>query len=562
MSTLQARLEQLFGSPVTCESCPRWPPDLFACCATLLHESGAYSRVVALAEPRAISASWAAEARALGENWHQSISEFVKVSWPSKDTELPDPPSAVRALWSELMTHLPPTAGLNQSGDLESVVRLVKLLGVSDEACKGVGVRSGMATEDGLLSVALHRLSASSWRSLAWRVSVEHAAVLPKQHTPQRGLTIRSFSHHLALLPSNGVSARWYRPHAATDSVRRKLDLLNILVLPWPELIARSAFELVSPSADTPAGLAGRFRYFRYNGNGIPGIDDLLDRAITQARADSGDVDLVVLPELALSRVQLDRVMRVCNSHRCALITGVQSEGAESGPANYATFDASSWLADDADEEGTTPSPTLQRKHHRWCLDAPQVLQYGLEGRIPTSCDCWEWAELGEREIGFHTIERWLTLTTLICEDLARQDPVAQVVRAVGPNLVVALLMDGPQLGNRWSARYATVLAEDPGTSVLTVTSLGMSALTRERALKMGWSDRSRAIALWRDIRSGETVIELPEGTNAAILHVVCAHEEEFTADGRGDGGVAFFPVLTGWKALSVPSASSTRAAR
>src|SRR5687768_17746605 len=38
---------------------------------------------------------------------------------------------------------------------------------------------------------------------------------------------------------------------------------------------------------------------------------------------------------------------------------------------------------------------------------------------------------------------------SLICEDLARQDPIAELVRHVGPTLVVTILMDGPQLKNR-----------------------------------------------------------------------------------------------------------------
>lgn len=67
----------------------------------------------------------------------------------------------------------------------------------------------------------------------------------------------------------------------------------------------------------------------------------------------------------------------------------------------------------------------------------------------------------------------------LVCEDLARQDPAADLIRAVGPNLLIALLMDGPQLSGRWPARYASVLAEDPGTSVLTLTSLGMAERSR-----------------------------------------------------------------------------------
>ena len=61
----------------------------------------------------------------------------------------------------------------------------------------------------------------------------------------------------------------------------------------------------------------------------------------------------------------------------------------------------------------------------------------------------------------------------------AEPEPAAELIRAVGPNLLIALLMDGPQLSNRWPARYAAVLAEDPGTSVLTLTSLGMAERSR-----------------------------------------------------------------------------------
>ena len=69
-----------------------------------------------------------------------------------------------------------------------------------------------------------------------------------------------------------------------------------------------------------------------------------------------------------------------------------------------------------------------------------------------------------ERLLYFVTLNR-MTWSVLICEDLARQDPAADLIRAVGPNLVIALLMDGPQLNGRWPARYASVLAEDPGSS-------------------------------------------------------------------------------------------------
>ena len=96
-------------------------------------------------------------------------------------------------------------------------------------------------------------------------------------------------------------------------------------------------------------------------------------------------------------------------------------------------------------------------------------------------------------------------MCVLICEDLARQDPVTEVIRAVGPNLVFALLMDGPQLRNRWASRYASVLAEDPGCSVLSLTSLGMSRRSRPRLESGPVVDRSSVIALWLGHESVET---------------------------------------------------------
>ena len=47
--------------------------------------------------------------------------------------------------------------------------------------------------------------------------------------------------------------------------------------------------------------------------------------------------------------------------------------------------------------------------------------------------------------------------------DLAQPDPVASIIRQVGPSLVIGLLLDGPQLAERWPARYASVFADDPG---------------------------------------------------------------------------------------------------
>jgi hypothetical protein len=140
-------------------------------------------------------------------------------------------------------------------------------------------------------------------------------------------------------------------------------------------------------------------------------------------------------------------------------------------------------------------------------------------------------------------------LSALTYEDLARPDPVASLVRAVGPNLLIALLMDGPQIRERWASRFATVFADDPGCSVLSLTSIGMSQLSRPR----GGPDRSRVVAIWKDSFGGATEIELPPGSAAVAISLSIRYREEYTADGRGDGEVAAFPALSGVHPIQLP---------
>jgi hypothetical protein len=122
-------------------------------------------------------------------------------------------------------------------------------------------------------------------------------------------------------------------------------------------------------------------------------------------------------------------------------------------------------------------------------------------------------------------------LSVLVCEDLARYDPVLTVMNAIGPNLVIALLLDGPQLEQRWPGRYATVLAEDPGSAVLTVTSLGMVL----RSNTPGETE-NREIALWKEPNGRAQPLKLPRGDHALLVTLTSRWVEQFTLDGRGDG--------------------------
>jgi hypothetical protein len=241
-----------------------------------------------------------------------------------------------------------------------------------------------------------------------------------------------------------------------------------------------------------------------------------------------GRIDGVVLPETALTDRQFAAIRKVL-PRDCFLVSGLRAEPGE--PERNEVRLSFPPLRD-----------IVQKKHHPWKLTESQVIQYGLGGVLTPYQDWWELGEFTDRSLCFVSMSEDLVLSVLVCEDLARPDPVANIVRTVGPNLLIALLMDGPQIRERWAARYATVFAEDPGCSVLALTSIGMSQLSRPQS----GPDRSRVVAIWKDRFSGATEIELPRGCEAIAISLATRYSEEFTLDGRGDEGSAAFPVLSG----------------
>jgi hypothetical protein len=121
-----------------------------------------------------------------------------------------------------------------------------------------------------------------------------------------------------------------------------------------------------------------------------------------------------------------------------------------------------------------------------------------------------------------------LVLVALVCEDLAQNDDIAQLIRSVGPTAVTVGLLDGPQLASRWSARYASVLADDPGSSVLTLSSFGMVERSRPEG-----RDASRVIALWKDPTTGVREIPLEPGAHGVLLTVSFDRATRYAADRR-----------------------------
>jgi hypothetical protein len=252
------------------------------------------------------------------------------------------------------------------------------------------------------------------------------------------------------------------------------------------------------------------------------------------ARDEAETVDAVVLPESAAGHGEIDDLEAVLGRHGVTgLITGVRDHPEQPGafPRNWVHIGVSvggQWVH------------ISQPKHHRWSLGDEQIRQYHLSGALHPHIRWWEAAEVPRRSVQFVELGDGVTLASLVCEDLAQTDDVAGVIRSVGPMIVVTPLLDGPQLGSRWAARYAGVLADDPGSAVLTLTSFGMA----QRSRPPGFS-RSPVVALWKGPGQATREIPLKRGAQGILLSANAARTARRSYDGRRplDNGSQFATV-------------------
>jgi len=549
-TTVEAFCEYIAPGVWNSDDLLTWPPDVFAVVAGLLLKSGAYSHAVCNWQRTPDLPTWAKRLREVGDAWRVSPS---------------NPPTDVRE-WYRIVIDQKASAlfDICQAHDLCSA--LLQLCAAADEACRGVGCTLSapyaaapvspsldpkVVARQAFLEDASRQLAESALRlnvsTLCKRVPHTTVRVLPKLHTPQSGITIRSLTHNLALCPAGDVKAKW----AECLSVKR--HCLNLLLAPWPLKVTPAHFQSVDPKRAVLPDIAKGFGFFEYSPadeKPATGMRRLLSREedttlfkrlqqmLENAKEVVPTIDGVIFPELALTPGQYQQISEALMSEQPGifLICGVRDNPSPSDKAaqNYLRFDIPFPLG---------PMSQRQDKHHRWRLDKRQIVQYGLGSSLDVAMNWWEHIGIATRELFFVVLDDWLTICPLICEDLARQDPIGELVRSVGPNLVIALLMDGPQLPSRWPARYATVLADDPGSSVLTLTSAGMTELCRPPNV----SGTSRAIALWKDAKSGEAIsIELPPGKEGVVLSLSRQFVNEWSADGRSDGGATGYPTLSG----------------
>ncbi|MCA3438896.1 MAG: hypothetical protein INF50_00920 [Rhodobacter sp.] len=366
--------------------------------------------------------------------------------------------------------------------------------------------------------------------------------VMPKLRIAPVGTTVRNASRNLALLPGKGeMRCQW-------DVTRKKLakdeQTLNLLLIPAPFQLSARDFVALSDNLGTEDKDESKSNWenftLRQRWLGQFNEDKLTDKPedsdevraqkqstrsekeaerkniqdsfielctglVSSAIREARTIDGIIFPEYALNYDFFRGLCEKLKRHHKAL--GFVVSGSSSNCLDKRANTVLTRIWEDDDENSYLTNS--RRKHHRWRLNRSQIETYGLGTVLsPKVSNWWEKSPIGQRELHFHRFRQDSVFVALICEELARSDVNHEILRAVGPNLVFALLMDSAQVPNRWPGQYASALADDPGSSVLSLTSYALV----ERSNRTR-SNGSTSIALWKDDSGRLVTIDMPKGT-------------------------------------------------
>ncbi len=440
------------------------------------------------------------------------------------------------------------------------------LLIVADEASEGLGhfvfdeegagvlpdasTAQALFPKDGLVNKipdigsTMYRLKNNAWRvdaagnkhakmslaSLGVAANPSVVSVQPKGRVTSVGCSVRNLSRNLAAVgPLGSVRCNWQQ--LSRPAQGEKPSQLNLLLIPMPYEIRGLDFHKTGGDS---FGVKQRWL-----GSDDAKIDEFAASiaALVKKGMEDSDIHGILFPEYALNYKSIEKVVpaifKASANKAMFMVTG-SSVNCEREPGNIVMTHI--WEGVCCRESGTKDAPLdqkfrefSQRKHQRWRLEEGQIGTYGLGSRLDPAKTWWEDHDIGRRELHFFQISEDTVFTSLICEDLARNDPCHDIIRAIAPNLVFALLMDGPQLATRWPARFAGSLADDPGCTVLTFTSYGLIERSNFQFPEGG----KTAVGLLRDSAGQTTEISLPKGKDAVIVSLQSKRAKDKTMDGR-----------------------------
>lgn len=570
-------------------SAPFAPADVFGVCAYLLDVTGAYAHFDPACPSDGCASPWAnftrekiRELMEIGAEWRQDYNLFsvptaVQRRWRTLFKSAKEVPLSKDEIWRDHALELLIIAdeasadvgyflsrNESESADASWISELYHAL---------------ITTENRPVNKTKNVVRPHSFSpSLCFFADTDVLCVQPKARTPQLGCSIRNFSHNLALLPPKGGVKTYWIDALGGNEPDSNPDALNLLLIPFPYKVSASEFKgeavvSVKQSKDNN-GLAngaapwGNFDLgqswlrdtARGKRNKTPetagkhNVFRMVETLISEAERDCGEIHGVLFPEYSLNWDVFEFVSRLImhrhptirfvvagSSSNClkgetkrrgnCVLTAIRQRKVISLPDS-----GSSYSFSDADQLTESSKPiivaTSRRKHHRWRLEKSQIESYALGSALDSRMNWWERLHITQRELFINTFGDASTFCALICEDLARTDPVHSVIKAIAPSMVFALLMDGAQIAERWSGRYALGLTEDPGSSVLTFTSLALverTGITRPNG--------SRSVALWRDDSGRFLQLDCPKGSHALTLTLSEHDVKEHTIDGRPNTG-------------------------
>jgi hypothetical protein len=536
-------------------SFPKWPPDMFAISASIVKKYDLYTMLACPDDGNLFCDDEVAELTSIALEYSGNLVDSLKLE------------KNVQQLWDKFVniTKKVDTLDCVDKSRLKELSKAsFRLYIFSDEASRGIGFKWGLGEDEGLdprtwvqavyyqmywgisTSETLRDQNAPDWNNFSEvlnppDIAVEKcttcilvpkgvACVQPKVKVPQVGCTLRSASHNLALLPpAHSVRVQWN----SLAGIYRRRQSINILAIPFPFNVVGTAFKPIKHKSGQSN------RYFKIEPNWLSSsenptgkhFEELISHLASEAMEQVGKIDIVIFPEGAMNLSSYKHVYKKLKNSTDILIAGVIDE-ADNGKSTKAFVGNAACVSFIHESIGSELKEEIaffkQNKHHRWKIDREQIKAYSIGDRLDPSFSWWENIALRERAVNFFTFNDDSCFATLVCEDLARIEPCQDVVRAIGPNLLFALLMDGPQIKGRWPERYAMGLSDDPGCSVLTLTSVGL--LRRSNVV---YSSNRQVIGLWRDPVAGTKELILPDDRKALLLTLNQADRRQRTLDGR-----------------------------
>lgn len=493
-----------------------WPPNIFIILYSIIEYTDKYRILVSPQGHFRWGDSHIAECNNMVSSWKSYLSSQI-----TPNQEIIDVNSILKSnldvVFSKKNFNVCIYDLMNRQDFCESIFKLTiaidKLFGKSESGITHHEV------EDSLLIRDIFRLGSPEKMNQNIADNEAKTGVIARKYNiPQSGLTINNLAQNLTFIKP---AVKYFKHTNKVIKNKHSKNHYNVLVIPWPFEVRDDDF---SPANNVLTdNMDDFFDFFDYQPQDIFKPSHFLSFILSAIRR-VGVLDLIVFPECSLSERQFDRFKRILydifGKNAPSLLSGVYGKN-ESFGKNSAVL---AFIG-----EGLQGFDSIiQEKHHRWFLDRNQLRNYNLAATLNPGKKWWENIEVGRRKLTTLETSDGVILCPLVCEDLARQEPVAQAVRSIGPNLVISLLLDGPQISPRWPGKYAAVLSDDPGCSVLSVTALGMT----QRATGLGHPP-SKEVALWSEPGKGSETLQVSSTSGALVLELELEETKMWSLDGR-----------------------------